>query len=170
MANPPGPAAGISISQAKIEREGEFYLLQAVIQYNPSAAVLEALHSGVPMVFQVQLQVQRRGAWFWEYPILERRLPYQLRYHALAAAYELITPEGAQPLRFATLAAALRVMGKLERSRLVPVDYLKPNTPYELRMEVTLDIESLPVPLRPLAYLSKNWSIHQETRRWPLNP
>jgi hypothetical protein len=122
------------------------------------------------MVFEVRLRVQRRGAWPWEYAILDRRLPYQLRYHALAAVYELVEPEGRQPLRFATLTAALRSMGHLDDTRLVPLDYLKPGTPYELSMEVQLDIESLPVPLRPLAYLSADWSIRSEKRTWPLNP
>jgi hypothetical protein len=168
--SPAQPPAGIEIQQLEIELKEAFYLFSAFIDYRPSQAVLTALHSGVPMIFQVHLQVQPRQARFWQYPILERRLPYQLRYHALAAVYELIKPEAPSVLRFATLAAALRALGTLETMHLVPLDYLDSQQEYELLLKVSLDIESLPAPLRPLAYLSQDWSIHQETRRWPLQP
>ncbi|MEO5343388.1 MAG: DUF4390 domain-containing protein [Gammaproteobacteria bacterium SHHR-1] len=165
-----GPRPGIEIQEIEVKIQQGFYLLEAFIDYRLSQAVLEALHSGVAMVFQVYLQVQPSQARFWQYPILERRLPYQLRYHALASVYELIKPEAPQVLRFATLAAALRALGTLEPMRLVPLAHLDAGQAYELRMEARLDIESLPAPLRPLAYLSQDWSIHQETRRWPLQP
>ncbi len=164
----PAWSAGISIERGEIGVEESFYQFEAFVNYDPSEALLEALNSGVPMIFQVLLKVQRSRAPFWQYPILERRLPYQLRYHALASVYELIEPEGPQVMRFATLAAALRAMGTIDSLRLIPLDYLDPGHDYELTMEVKLDIESLPVPLRPLAYLSSDWTIHQETHRWPL--
>lgn len=163
-------AAAIEVKSVATRLRDEFYLLDARIEYRLPRVVLAALESGVDMTFEVRLQVRREGARFWEYNTLDRRLRYRLGYHALAAVYELLPPDQAQPLRFSTREAALRAMGTLTQVRLLPSAHLELDTDYLLLMEVSLDIESLPVPLRPVAYLSADWITESEPGAWPLKP
>jgi hypothetical protein len=39
-----------------------------------------------------------------------------------------------------------------------------------VRLQVSLDIEALPLPMRPMAYLRRDWSISSEPWEWQLKP
>ena len=39
---------------------------------------------------------------------------------------------------------------------------------YLVRVDVKLDIEALPLPLRPVAYLKPSWDLTSGWSRWPL--
>jgi hypothetical protein len=163
-------AAAIEIKSVETRLRDEFYLLDARLEYRLTPAVVQALEAGVDMTFEVQVRVRRQGPRFWEYDILDRRLRYRLGYHALAAMYELQLPDHRQSLRFSTREAALRALGTLSQIKLLPSAHLEPDTDYQLQMEASLDIESLPVPLRPVAYLSADWKLGSGRRAWPLKP
>ncbi|MBS1173864.1 MAG: hypothetical protein H6R12_2694 [Proteobacteria bacterium] len=53
---------------------------------------------------------------------------------------------------------------------LVRADALDADQTYRVEMRVALDIESLPLPLRPRAYLSPDWNLSSEWSRWRLRP
>ena len=39
---------------------------------------------------------------------------------------------------------------------------------YQVKMRTFLDIESLPAPMRPLAYISSDWQLDSDWVSWPL--
>ncbi len=162
-------AKGIEIKHVASKLLDGAYVLDAEIDYKPSETIMEALEHGVPLTFEVHIEIRRKNAWLLEQDILDRRLKYVLRYHALASMYELFVPERVRPQRFATREAALNALGELQGVSLVPQANLEKGESYRLRMAVELDIESLPVPLRPRAYLSSQWSLSSEKKSWPLN-
>ena len=41
---------------------------------------------------------------------------------------------------------------------------------YLVRVDVSLDKEALPLPMRPMAYLKSDWSISSESWEWRLRP
>ncbi|MGD9299645.1 MAG: DUF4390 domain-containing protein, partial [Thiohalocapsa sp.] len=41
---------------------------------------------------------------------------------------------------------------------------------YEVQIRVSLDIEELPLPLRPMAYLYPSWKQSSKWTKWPLEP
>lgn len=161
-------AAGIKVESLNIQQEEGRYLLDARLQYKLSKAVVEALDSGVAMTFRLQMRLLPDKAPFWQRPTFNRRLTYRLSYHALASVYELLSPNADQVQRFTTREAALRAMGRLTKIPLIQAADLKPTQSYQLRLTAKLDIESLPVPLRPLAYLSNDWTLNSELGTWPL--
>jgi hypothetical protein len=52
----------------------------------------------------------------------------------------------------------------------VKLDELAADETYHLRMRADLDIESLPLPLQPLAYLGRGWKLTSGWSQWPLLP
>ncbi|MBU0499824.1 MAG: DUF4390 domain-containing protein [Gammaproteobacteria bacterium] len=160
-------ADGIEVESLSSRLQEGVYLLDAQILYQPSKAILDALEHGVSLTFETRLEVLRKDAWIWERSIAKHRLRYQLRYHALVSRYELFLPDK-RSLRFATLEGALRALGEMADVAIVKESALEVGQEYQLRLGVKLDIESLPVPLRPRAYLSSDWSLSYEPRTWPL--
>ena len=52
----------------------------------------------------------------------------------------------------------------------LPLDELEPGSSYTLRMEAYLDVDVLPLPLRPQAYISRDWSLKSDVWEWRLQP
>lgn len=146
------------------------YSMDADIDYRFSEQALEALHNGVPLTLEVHVQLRRAGAWVWEKDLFELRLRYQFRYHALAELYQVIDLQSGTEQDFVTRSAALSALGKIRGVSLIEQEQLEPEQSYALSVQTALDIEALPLPLRPLAYLTPAWSLSSETKTWYLRP
>ncbi len=71
---------------------------------------------------------------------------------------------------FATRDAAIGAIGEVRQLPVVAASALEPGRPYLLSLRAALDIEALPLPLRPRAYLSQDWNLSSEWSRWRLRP
>jgi hypothetical protein len=61
-------------------------------------------------------------------------------------------------------------LGELEGLDLLREASLDPDTEYEIQIRASLDIEELPLPLRPTAYLKPSWKLSSGWSKWPLTP
>jgi hypothetical protein len=116
----------------------------------------------------VKIQVEKVRRSFWEQRLAEFSLYRQIRYHALTGLYRVVDLQNQQENNFVTQDAALDALGELNGLRLIGVDELDPEIDYQVRIRAELDIESLPLPLRPLAYLDKGWKLTSGWIQWPL--
>lgn len=145
-------AAGeFEVTQVKTRLQEGVYLLDAEVDYQLNETVLEALNHGVPLILELHLQVRREGAWVWEQDVAELRLRYQIRYHALTSLYEVSDLAQETSRTFVTQDAALSHLGELHGLPIVDQKQLLVDADYHLEMKAQLDIEALPLPLRPLA-------------------
>ncbi len=146
------------------------YLMDAEIEYRFSDKAIEALENGVSLTLEVHVQLREEGAWVWQADLLDVRLRYRIRYQALASLYQVLDLQSKSKQNFATLRAALDALGKIEGLPVVRQDQLKPGESYQLSLRSKLDIEQLPLPLRPMAYITPAWNLESEWSRWPLQP
>jgi hypothetical protein len=51
---------------------------------------------------------------------------------------------------------------------LVGTTAIEPEKKYVVRVRARLDVEALPSPLRPLAYLTAPWQLDSDWYQWPL--
>ncbi len=163
-------AADFHLREVQIEKQGNQYLLSMQVDYQLSEIALEALSNGVPLTLEVRMLVEKVWGSFWEQPPAEHRLRYQIRYLALTDLYRVVDLQSGDEESFVTRDAALHTLGDLQRMQLVTTDELSPDEEYHVRLRAELDIESLPLPLRPLAYLGKGWKLTSEWSQWPLKP
>lgn len=161
-------AADFVIRNVQIEQQDDRYMLGLQVDYQLSETALEALQNGVPLTLVVQLQVEKVWGSFWEKGPLERQLRRQIRYHALTELYRVVDLQSGEEKNFVTEDAALHALGELQGLRLLEHQALTPGVEYHLRLRADLDIESLPLPLRPLAYLGKGWKLTSGWSQWPL--
>jgi hypothetical protein len=102
--------------------------------------------------------------------LVDRRLRSTLRYHPLSGLYQLHQLDSDHVQQFATREAAVQALGTLRDLALLPLRQLTPGRSYEVRLETYLDLEALPLPLRPLAMLTPSWHLESEPWESPLTP
>jgi hypothetical protein len=163
-------ASAFTIEDASASVREGYYLLDARVIYDFSDAALEALGHGVPLVVELQVEVRREGAWLWEPDVADVRLRAQIRYSPLSANYQTTNLDNGAQRTFATRDAAVAALGEVRQLPILPEGALTPGTAYLIGLRASLDIEALPLPMRPRAYLSSDWALAGEWSRWRLRP
>lgn len=160
------------VQQVETRLADGVFLMSAQIDYGFSADALEALENGVPLTILMHIQVRRRGAWVWESSLLDLQLRYAIRYKPLSERYEVfrLPAAGAAARSFVSRDAAIRALGEIRDIELVGAEGLDPDTELEIHFQTSLDIEELPLPLRPIAYLKPSWKLSSGWSKWPLTP
>lgn len=161
-------AEGFRVAELSAEAHEGAYHLQTQIDYKLSSAAEEALVNGVPLTLEVHLQLRRKGAWIWEDDILDQRLRFMIRFQALGEVYQVTNLQSEGKQNFSTQASALKALGDLEGVPLVMMDQLTEGEIYRLSVRAKLDMEALPLPLRPFAYLNPDWRLESEWKEWQL--
>ena len=162
--------ASFVVKDVDVSLRNEVYRLNARIDYRLSPEVEEALSNGVPLTLRVELVVGKVSRGFWEPNPLSRTLRYQIRYHALTQLYRVVDMQTGEDQSFVTQDAALYALGEIDDMELVHHSRLASGEGYQLRLRADLEIESLPLPLQPLAYLGQGWRLTTGWTQWPLQP
>ncbi len=155
-------AAEFQVTNHTCRSEGDTFVLDASIEFDFSDKAIEALQNGVPLTIEIHLQVRREGAWVWERDLLDSRKRYQIRYHALASVYQVIDLQSGARQSFVTREVAFSALGDILGLPVIEHHQLKKGKIYNLELKAALDVDSLPLPLRPLAYLSPAWNLSSE--------
>lgn len=170
LALPTAAADKFRVESAQARLDGETYVLDARIHYGFSELALEALDNGVPLTIEVHIQLRPKGAWIWADNLVDLRLRYSIRYKPLSERFVVsqVPDEGGRS--FVTRDAAIAALGEVKGLTLINAGRLDPKTDYEVHLKAQLDIEELPLPLRPMAYLRPSWKLSTGWTRWPLQP
>ncbi|QIK37283.1 DUF4390 domain-containing protein [Caldichromatium japonicum] len=163
-------ATGFSIQQVELHEQAGQILLNARTTLAFSPVALEALDHGVPLTLVFHAQLRRVGSWIWEDSLLDDQWRCIIRYRPLSERYEVYRLPGHQRQEFVTRDTAIRALSELTDQLLIARDRLDPKSDYELRLKVSLDIEELPLPLRPTAYLRPSWKLSSGWTTWPVKP
>jgi len=168
--SPPSHGDEFLVTDLSARLVDDTYLMNAKIEYRFSENVLEALQNGVPITLEMHVQIRREGAWVWTKDLLDFRSRYQIRYHALASVYQVLDLRSGNQQNFATQSSALNALGNIANLPLVRSADMEPGETYILAVRTKLDIESLPLPLRPVAYVTPSWRLNSEWSQWHLEP
>jgi len=171
MAPPAGAEFTVTAVQARND-EG-MLVMAAAIDYGFSAQALEALDNGVPLTLEVHIRLRGGDDWVWERSLIDQRLRYLIRYKPLSERY-LVSPlpsDGDTGLDYVTRDAAITALGRIDGLQLVSGERLrKAGGTFKLWVKAFLDVEELPLPLRPIAYLFPAWKLSSGWTQWPLQP
>jgi hypothetical protein len=159
---------GFTVRSADWELIGGVFFINAIIDLQLSAEALAALESGVPLIvhIEVDLIVIRR---FWiddEDADVDQR--FELAYHALTERYIVRNLNTGDQASFASVAAALNYLGRIERLPFIDAALLNPGRDYDVRIKAELDMDEFSGPLRLLTFWRRDFSLESEWFRWPL--
>ena len=152
-----------------LSEDDQSLLLDGQITFNFSKAALEALENGLPLGVDTEIIVRPSGKWYWPRATTILSYKQEIQYHALSQHYLVRAIGDEYPRAFLTRSSALEALGTVDRLALVELQKLDLEEQYEVRVRSLLDSESLPVPLRPLTYLSEDWRLRSDWKRlnWP---
>lgn len=159
--------ADFRVSELQSELEHGILTISGVMDLTLSVKVVEAVAKGIPLDVEFEFRLKRKRKLLWAEQIKLWTLRRQIRYHALSGQYFVNNPaaSGKKLENFTSLQQALRHMGTLSDLSFA-VSGLKKGGSYLLETRVSLDIESLPAPLRPVAYTSLDWHLNSGWTTW----
>jgi hypothetical protein len=163
-------ADGFIINGIHTRLQDNVYLLSANLDFRPTEEVLEALKNGVPIPVLVEIAIQRKRKWWLDEDMATLEQRYRLQYHALSHQYLLQNINSGAFYSFHTLNGALYALGRLQDLPLLDKQLIQPNQKYEVSIHAELEIEALPSPLRPLAYITPAWRLDSDWYTWSLKP
>jgi hypothetical protein len=158
---------GSILTEKTIELSGQLNL-------DLSSRVEEALGKGIPLEIAIEFRLYRQRDIIWDALIANWSFSHSIQYHALSRQY-LVRGHGADAdsvESFTTLQESLNYMGALDGLVLpLPQELVAPGPganeyQYNGRIRAQLAIESLPAPLRPVAYTSTDWRLNTGWVTW----
>lgn len=161
-------ARAVTVNHAGLHLQGNTYLLSAEIDYRLSDKAIEALRNGIPLFWDIRICIQERRKYLWNRTIAEKKLRYRIQYHALLNMYRVRNENSEEVYNFSTLPAALDLMSSIRDIPIVSRTRLDPEGRHIGKLKVSFDHESLPLPLRPIAYLNPQWYLSSDWYVWSL--
>jgi hypothetical protein len=163
-------AADFHIHEVHVRLKDQVYLLDADIDYQFSEEALEALHNGVPLTVRIDIEIDRPRQWLWNINLGSLEQGFRLQYHALSDQYVLKNLNSGALYAYHSLWVALDELGMLRDYPLIDHKLLDPEQEYLVRLQARLDIEALPSPLRPIAYITPAWRLKSDWYQWSFKP
>lgn len=157
----------INIKAASLSFQDQTYLLKANINYQLSDDAIKALHNGITLTFNVDLSIIEPRKWLWDKHQMSLTLPFQIKYHTLAETYQVSNKTNNSEHNFSNLSTALHALGILND---IPIHAMS-NSKFisaNVSLKAYLNIEALPLPMRPLAYITPGWYLRSNTLQWSL--
>lgn len=170
LASTKSHAEGFNVLTAETALKERVFQLNAKLDLTFSADALDALRSGVPLIVLINIEVLKDRNWWFDKTIAKLEQGYLLLYHALSEKYIIHNLNSGAQQNFVSLNAALNSLSNIEDFPLIDKNLLDEGDNYYVRLRTYLDIESLPAPMRPIAYISSQWQLESDWFSWPLKP
>ena len=158
--------AGFVVEQAALRAMGGRYVADARIRFAFSEDNLEAMRNGVALTVIVDIEVLReRGQW-WDEILATREIRYRIETNVLTDRYRIRNLDGHGARNYHSFEEMVDALGRLRSIPVVARDRLPAGARCLARIRARLDIEALPSPLRPLAYISPQWRLDSGWFEW----
>lgn len=158
----------VAVRTAYLELEGGVFFLNARLRIALNEAGLEALDSGLPLNAELQIIVSELRRFLWDKSVATLRQRYRLHRDGLSQRYVVVNMNSGDQSSHATLNAALAALGRITELPVIDEPLLEPDSSYEVRIRVELDIPDVPAPLRPISFFINDWRLVSDWYSWPL--
>lgn len=159
---------GLEIRNARTSLAGDVWYLAARIDYRLNRDALEALQSGIPLTFELKVEVDRQRRWLPDVNVASLRQDFELSWQPLSRGYLVRNKNSGDQQAHTTLFAALNDLGRISALPLIDAALIDVNEDYEVSLRAALDQQQLPGPLRMLAFWDDDFALESEWFRWDL--
>ena len=161
-------ADGMTVKNAELVANDDWYYLNADFDVGLSRALEEALSKGISLNFMVEFDLTRHR-WYWfDESIATVRQNLRVSYHALTRQYHFSSDSGNKA--FNTLTEAKEELNHITDWKVLDRGQLKKGTAYKAAVRIKLDVKQLPKPLQIEALGSKEWDLASEWYRFTITP
>lgn len=163
-------ASDIAVQKAQIELANDMLLISADVSFNFSEDALDALHSGIPIFMDLDVRITRPRKFLWDREELHTHRKYLIERHALSEQFIVSETFTGERGLHRSLKLAIEDLGTIRSLPLAEAKEVDQTSPYDVSLRLRLDIESLPAPLIPIAYISPSWHMSSGWYRWTRSP
>ena len=161
-------AAGVFVRTAETFLLEEVYRLNANVDFRLNSSVIEALHNGVTLPLNMQIEIARKRSYMWDETIATVSQQFLLAYEPLPRRYAVTNINNGSITFYSSLYDAIDAIGAIKNLRLIDAKALEPGSSYVGSIRSFLDIDRLPIALRMIAYANSNWRLGSEWYVWPI--
>ncbi|HMM78084.1 MAG TPA: DUF4390 domain-containing protein [Gammaproteobacteria bacterium] len=162
----PAAARDIEVRALSSRVEAGRFLIDATLDVRLTPNTREALDNGVTLQFVLETSLLKPRRLWWDDELTNETRRFLLSRHALADGYLLSEAGSDRQQTYKRLEDALQALGSFEGYDAGEVDDARPPRQYRGRLRLRLDIEALPAPLRPIAYVSPSWRVSSGWYEW----
>ena len=108
---------------------------------------------------------RERGQW-WDEVLAARELRYRIETNVLTSRYQVRSLDDGSTRNHRSLDEMMEALGHLDAVPVIARERLSADARYAARIRARLDVEALPSPLRPIAYLSPSWRLNSGWFEW----
>jgi hypothetical protein len=105
---------------------------------------------------------------WWDKEVAALQAKLRIETRPLSKTYLVRNLNSGETRVFGSFGELLEGLGRIRDFPLLDEHLLGSEGDYYLRLRALLDIESLPSPMRPWAYLSSLWRLESDWYEWPL--
>ncbi|MDQ2070899.1 DUF4390 domain-containing protein [Natronospira bacteriovora] len=161
-------AGSITLITGFTEEVDGIHYLNADIDYRLNEAALSALESGLPLRLSIEVEV-RRPRWYWANAVETRfERHHIIQFQPLTRLYVIENEQTGRRKSFQSYGAAIAELGRIEDLPVIEESALDPDTRYDLRMRVSMEVRERPDGLGIIARLWTNSSISSGWYQWTL--
>ena len=136
-----------------------------------NARTEEALSKGIPIDVVIEINMLKQRRWWRDRLVTDMVVRRRIQFHALSRKYRVSGLNRHEPAEsFGSLSQALAHAGALDAfiMPLTAKKEIEPDARYLLQLRARLDIEALPMLMRPLAYTMPSWRLSTGWTEWPI--
>ena len=156
----------LQISAAELSLDQGVYTLDARAEIELPAGARRAIESGLTMHLNYEVVISQVRRYIPDDDVATLVQSYELLFHALSERYLVRNLNTGEQRDFATLPAALEALTELRNLPLLDAALLDPESTYESRLRVVVDMGNAPEALRWLLFWTDDWSATSEWFRW----
>jgi len=161
-------SGSIVVTDAEVELGDSAWLLNAWVDIKLSRGARKALENAVPLVFGFQVQALEKRPWLWDRVIAEQHQTREVQYHPLSRTYIVKNLNTGEQRDFRHLEEAMQSIGVLLDIHVLDYAAVRDNREYYVRLRGSLEVESLPIPVRLQAYVYSRWDMKNAWYQWRL--
>ncbi len=161
-------ATEFTVADVSTELREQWYYLNADVVYEFNEEVLEAMKNGVPLGIRLTISLKRVRDYLWNESVVQVSQYHEIEYNALTEQYIVKDVLAGTQQSYTSRAAAITAVGRFQNIQLVESEKISASEKYQISFQPAFDIESLPAPLRPWAWLSSDWKFSGERQQWLL--
>jgi len=158
---------GFKVRSASTRLVEGVHRVDARIDFDFSDEALEAMENGVAITVALQMQVLELRR-VWDEEVAEVSARYRIQAHALSRQYLVKNLSTGEASTYRDFDEMRQAIGSLRDFPLLDDHVLEARQEYRVRLRATLDIESLPTPLRLLAWFKPAWRLSSGWVTWAL--
>jgi hypothetical protein len=159
---------GLEIRNASTRLNAGVWYVDARIEYRLNRETLDAIQSGIPLTFELQVEVAKIRSWLPDEDVASLRQYFELSWQPLARGYLVRNKNSGDQRTHTTLYAALNDLGRITSLPLIDDAIIDEGEGYDVRLRAVLDQQQLPGPLRMLAFWDDGFKLESEWYRWLL--